>query len=81
MRQFRFQLRISSDEFLEYYRGTTQEVMVSCYDGLIIQFPASLLKKHVTADGVHGAFVLTCEDNCKGAKLQRLPGGPGGTGR
>ena len=80
MRRFEFQLRISPDEFLDYDRGTTQEVVAQCIDGVVIQFPASLLKSHITVDGIYGRFLLTCEDNCKGAKLQRLPGGRGGTG-
>jgi hypothetical protein len=31
-----------------------------------------LLQRFVTNEGIHGHFVLTCDDNHKGADLQRL---------
>ena len=74
MKRFQFHLSVSSEELLAYYRGAAQQVLVTCFDGLVIQFPASLLKTVVTRDGVHGDFSLTCDENNKGAMLLRSPG-------
>jgi hypothetical protein len=72
MQRYEFQLNISSEKYLAYYRGTAQQVVVRCFDGVTIQFPASLLKQFITSTGIHGDFALTCEDNHKAANLQRL---------
>jgi len=73
MKCYECHLSISPQRFLAYYRGEVSQVFVRCSNGLSIQFPASLLKQFVTADGIHGEFVLTCEGDSKGAVLQRLP--------
>ena len=73
MKRFEFQLRISAERYLDYYRGTVRQVVVRCPDGVSIQFPASLLQPFVTSEGVHGSFVLTCDDHNKGADLRRSP--------
>ena len=71
MKTFEFHLSLSAERYLDYYRGTVQQVLVRCRDGLTVQFPASLLKPFVTSAGIHGDFVLTCEDDHKGAHLRR----------
>ncbi len=73
MRRYEFHLSISPERYLDYYRGAVRQVLARCPDGATVQFPASLLKPFVTAAGIHGDFVLTCSDDCKGAHLQRLP--------
>lgn len=71
MKRFEFSLHVTSAQYLDYYRGSVRQVVVRCPDGLTVQFPAALLQPFVTADGIHGDFVLTCEDTYKGAHLQR----------
>lgn len=71
MKRFEFNLSVSSDRYLDYYRGAVRQVVVRCTDGQTVQFPAALLQPFVTAEGIHGKFVLTCEDTHKGARLQR----------
>lgn len=71
MRRFEFHLAIPSETYLDYYRGSARNVIARCPDGLSIQFPAGLLQPFVTATGIHGDFVLTCEDTFKGASLHR----------
>ncbi|MCL4538725.1 MAG: DUF2835 domain-containing protein [Bacteroidetes bacterium] len=73
MKRFEFHLDISSEEFLNYYRGTAKQAVVQLANGLKIQFPASLLQQYVTSGGIKGRFVLTCDDDFKNAELQRLP--------
>lgn len=73
MKMFRFHLRVSPEQFLDYYRGSVKEVVVRCSSGVTVQFPAALLRPFVTAEGIHGDFVLTCKDDHKGAELRRVP--------
>ncbi|MFZ1082030.1 MAG: DUF2835 family protein [Candidatus Kryptoniota bacterium] len=75
MKRFEFHLNISAEKYLDYYRGTAQQVVARCPDGLTVYFPASLLKQFVTSGGIQGDFVLTCDDNFKNADLRRLPTG------
>jgi len=72
MKQFEFRLNITEQQYLNYYRGAINQVIVRSSQGATIQFPASLLTKFVTASGVHGHFVLTCDDACKGSEVRRL---------
>ena len=72
VKQFQFPLRITSVQYLDYYRGAVHHVIAYCADGTKVQFPAALLKPYVTLDGIHGEFVLVCDDDYRGAKLRRL---------
>ncbi len=76
VKRFEFRLSIPREKYLDYYRGTARDVVVHLSDGQTMQFPASLLVKFVTSTGVHGDFVLTCDDDFKNAELQRLPARP-----
>jgi hypothetical protein len=72
MKRFEFHLRITADQCLDYYRGTARYVIVRSATGENVQFPASLLQQFVTPDGVHGDFALTCDDDNRNSRLQRL---------
>ena len=72
MPQFEFQLRLSTQDYLRYYRGDARQVVVRSSTGATVQFPAALLQKFVTASGVQGRFVLRCDDQCKGAEISRV---------
>ena len=78
MNRYEFQLHISSEAYLDYYRGTILHVIAQCATGQTVQFPASLLQRFVTTEGIQGSFVLTCDENNKCIGLQRqdakLPG-------
>jgi len=63
---------MSPEEYLDYYRGVLKQVMVQCSSGETVQFPASLLQPFLMPMGIHGRFVLTCDDQHKHADLQRL---------
>ena len=76
MNRYEFYLRIPPERYLDYYRVTIRHVVVRCTTGQSVQFPASLLQRFVTKDGIQGNFVLTCDEQNKGADLQRLPDQP-----
>ncbi len=72
MNRYEFHLRISSEQYLDYYRDTVRQVVVRCTRGQTVQFPASLLQRFVTPDGIHGDFVLTCDEQHKHPDLKQL---------
>lgn len=72
MNRYEFQLRISPAQYLDYYRGTVRHVIARCATGQTVQFPANLLQKFVSPEGIQGKFVLTCDVNNKCLDLQRI---------
>jgi len=76
MNRYAFHLRISPEQYLDYYRGTVRHVIVRSTSGQTVKFPASLLQRFVVKEGIYGDFVLVCDDNNKCIELQRLPTEP-----
>jgi hypothetical protein len=72
MNEYRFRLHISSERFLAYYRGTAKSVVARAHTGQNVQFPAALLQRFLSPDGVHGDFILLCDDQNKCVGLQRV---------
>lgn len=73
MNRYAFHLHISVEQYLDYYRGTANSVVVWTTSGQTVQFPASLLQRSISSEGIHGDFVLLCDDNHKCIELQRSP--------
>jgi len=71
VKRFEFVLSISSQQYLQYYRGAVRQVLAQSTTGATVQFPAALLTPFVTSAGISGRFVLTCEETGKGAELRR----------
>jgi len=69
--RFEFPLHIPPSRYADYYRGKVRHVVARCITGQSVQFPASLLQKFVTMDGIQGNFVLTCDDQNKCIGLER----------
>jgi len=72
MNRYAFHLDISPDQYLDYYRGTAKSVVARATSGQTVQFPASLLQRFLSPEGIHGDFVLLCDDNHKCIDVQRL---------
>jgi len=75
MKRYEFQLRITSAQYLGYYRGTVRHIVTRCSTGQTVQFPAALLQKFLTPAGISGRFALTSDDQNKNLDLQRIEGG------
>lgn len=73
MKRFDFVLSISSQQYVQYYRGSVRQVLAQSTTGATVQFPAALLIPFVTSAGISGRFVLTCDENGTGAELRRAP--------
>ncbi len=72
MKRYVFVLRLTEEQILDYYRGGIQHALARTATGQVIQFPASLLRQFVTADGIHGRFALTCDDANENSRLEKL---------
>jgi len=72
MHQYEFDLDVSPEEYLDYYRGVLKQVMVRSTSGDTIQFPASLLQPFLMPEGIHGRFILTCDEHFKHPDLRRI---------
>jgi hypothetical protein len=72
MNEFEFDLNISAEAYLDYYRGIANTVIARSSDGRTVEFPASLLRRFVSPEGVRGRFRLTCDDRFKNPRLARV---------
>ena len=81
MTSLRIELRISSDEMLEYYRGTARTAHAMAINGKTVQFPASALQKFVTKEGVRGTFDLIYDENNKFVELRSVKNSENGLDR
>ncbi|OHB26362.1 MAG: hypothetical protein A2X84_07245 [Desulfuromonadaceae bacterium GWC2_58_13] len=74
MRQARFTLHISADEVLRYYRGRASVVAVTATDGTRLRFPAGILRRFVTGEGIHGQFLIRFDANNRLLGIERVGG-------
>ncbi|MFC3679669.1 DUF2835 domain-containing protein [Bacterioplanoides pacificum] len=66
------ELAISGDELLRYYNGSARLVSAIASDGRRVQFPASVLQKVVSHDGVYGRFRIDFSQQGKFLGITRL---------
>ena len=72
MREYRFRLAIPAKEYLAYYRGSVNKVVVTLASGLKVQFPADALRPFVGRDGVYGLFVMRVDEQNKLHALDKV---------
>ena len=67
-----FRLKFTAEEYLPFYRGDFQWVVVRSEDGRRVKFPAEHLRPFVTEIGIHGRFCLQFDRNNKFVGLKRI---------
>lgn len=67
-----FDLRISEEELLKFYRGHARHVHARDRSGLRVAFPVEALRPFVQADGIHGTFRVDVSANGKLRGVRRL---------
>jgi len=72
MPEARFHLHLSTEQYHQYYCGEANQVQVVDQYNRRIQFPAGMLRKHVSRDGVHGEFILTYDNSNRLISLERV---------
>ena len=63
--RIRFQLQLSHEEFLHYYRGQANAILVRAEDGRRLQIPANRFRPFITHDGLHGRFEIELDEHNK----------------
>ena len=61
MKEYIFDLRITPETWLRYYRTPTSTVVATTRFGRRVQFNARHLQKFVSHDGIRGTFCLTID--------------------
>ncbi|WP_431688535.1 DUF2835 domain-containing protein [Hahella sp. NBU794] len=72
MRQIIVDIHISVEEYLNVYRGSAKNVNAISREGLRVQFPANILQRFVTREGIRGSFVITFDDANKFHSIEQL---------
>ena len=72
MTEFKFNLQLSAENYLQYYEGVAKAIQVKSFCGKTIQFPADKMREFVLEDGVHGTFVICLDDNNKFLSVKKM---------
>jgi len=67
-----FSVAIGPEDWLDYYRHSAASVLVTAEDGRRVRFPARLLHRHASRDGVRGRFRLLYDGEGRQRGLERL---------
>lgn len=65
-------LHIDAQEYLKRYRLANTVVSLVSEDGRSVRFPASILQRFVTHDGVQGRFRIAFDGQGKFQHIERL---------
>ena len=65
-------IAISQDEYLLWYQGAANQVFARALDGRTVNFPASILQKFVTREGVRGRFAIEFDASNKFKSISRV---------
>jgi hypothetical protein len=63
MMEYYFSIKMSTQEFLPYYKGHVQNIVVTSITGETVQFPAMHIRSFLTPNGILGHFCLKTENN------------------
>ena len=69
--KYYFGINMTSQEYLPYYQGKAQSIIVVSNEGVRVEFPAMHLRNYLTASGIRGQFCLQTRDN-KFLSLQKI---------
>jgi len=65
-------LIIQKDEWLKIYQGKAKLVYATSRDGRSIKFPANILSKYTTHNGIEGSFVINFNEDGKFQSINKL---------
>ena len=61
--KYHFSLNMTSQEYLPYYQGRANSIVVVADEGVKVEFPAMHLRQFLTSTGIKGYFCLQTQDN------------------
>ena len=66
-----FDLMISKEEYLKYYKGSVKYVIVETHGLKTIKFPANILQSFVSHNGISGHFRIYFSSDQRFLRLER----------
>ena len=72
MQQLIVDLALPADQFVAWYKGQADRVLIRSRDGRSVSLPAHHLRPFLNHEGVHGSFVLTFTGEGRLLSLERL---------
>ncbi|HOO90708.1 MAG TPA: DUF2835 family protein [Syntrophales bacterium] len=68
----RFNLNISPEAYLVYYRGEAEYVIVRTHNQTLVKFPARYLRRFISHDGIHGEFEIEYGQDNRFKDMRRI---------
>lgn len=65
-------LAIAPEEYQRWYQGAVQNVLAYTVDGRSVRFPAPILRRFITHDGIRGRFKITFDDQNRFQSIDRI---------
>jgi hypothetical protein len=65
-------LSISAEDYLKYYRGSAKNILARDVNGKTVNFPAGILQKFVTREGISGVFEIFFDSTGKFVSVERI---------
>lgn len=69
-------IKIDAQAYLRYYQGTAKTVQARDLNGYRIEFPANILQKFVSRDGIEGLFRITFDGRGKFLSIEKVAAYP-----
>ncbi len=65
-------IAISTEQWMDYYRGAVQSVRAYTLDGRSVQLPARVFQPFLTPEGIRGVFRVHFDENHRFVRIERL---------
>lgn len=72
MPQLIVSVHVTRDQVAAYYRGEIRAVLARAANGQTVQFPLSVLHRHITTDGIQGRFCLVFDEHNKFVRIDAV---------
>ncbi len=64
-------LAIAADVYLATYQGAAQNIVARSNDGQVVRFPAVLLRRFITGEGIYGNFAIEFDEQHRFKSISR----------
>lgn len=65
-------LAISPEQYQVYYSGQIRQVVASTSDGRTVRFPANILQKVISHEGIYGWFAIEFDHQGRFVQIYRV---------
>lgn len=74
MRELVVTVHMSKEQVTAYYRGEIRSVVARATNGQTVQFPASVLHRFISTEGIRGRFKLVFDEHNKFVRIEPVAG-------